>query len=257
MSSSGPPPASKRKSNCAPDSLLTRDGCQLVFDHDDFVVVDKPAGSNLHRNDKGESLVDRLKAGLGLDSLHLVHRLDDDTSGLLILAKHAVAAAAFGRLFEQGQIAKYYVALAEGRPRKKQGSVVGDLSKTRDGNYRLNHSRLHPSRTHFFSVSLGPGRRLYVLRPYTGKTHQLRVVMKSLGVPILGDRRYGAAQARDHWDRLYLHACALTFTLAGQQYQLYRAPSQGREFGDGACVAALLNLAAPWSLAWPAAPAPG
>ena len=86
MSLNRPRKVSSNKSSCAPEDTLTEDGCQLVYSNADFIVVDKPAGSNLHRNDRGESLVDRLKKALGLNSLFLVHRLDDDTSGLLMLA---------------------------------------------------------------------------------------------------------------------------------------------------------------------------
>ncbi|GAB3380405.1 pseudouridine synthase [Spongiibacter taiwanensis] len=251
MSLNRPRKVSSNKSSCAPEDTLTEDGCQLIYSNADFIVVDKPAGSNLHRNDRGESLVDRLKKALGLNSLFLVHRLDDDTSGLLMLAKHPAAAQEFGRLFANDGVAKCYVALADGKPKKKQGRVVGDLLKARNGNYRLSQDRVNPSRTHFFSYSLSPGRRLYLLRPYTGKTHQLRVVMKSLGVPILGDRRYGPAEQQGCWDRLYLHAYSLQFSLAGQPYEFQRLPTVGREFAVGACQAALLDLASPWSLAWP------
>lgn len=251
MSSDRPLKASSSKSSCEPEGPLTKDGCQLVYSNADFIVVDKPPGSNLHRNDRSESLVDRLKLALGVESLFLAHRLDDDTSGLLLLAKHKAAAGELGQLFERGGVAKSYLALADGKPQKKQGSVVGDLHKARNGNYRLSRSRANPSRTHFFSFSLGSGRRLYLLRPYTGKTHQLRVVMKSLGVPILGDRRYGPSAQASDWDRLYLHAFALKFSLAGHHYEFQRLPDVGREFAVGACQAALLDLASPWSLAWP------
>lgn len=222
---------------------------RLVFSGKDFLIIDKPAGSNVHRNHHESSLVDCIKADLGLNALHLVHRLDDDTSGLLILAKHGQAAAEFGRLFEQRQVDKFYLALASGKPSKKQGAVTGDLEKTRGGNYRLSRNSTNPSRTHFFSYALLPGKRLYLLKPYTGKTHQLRVVMKSLGVPILGDRRYGPSTTDS--DRMYLHAYALAFSYQGERYQFICPPEQGQAFHDGGFVRALLNLPPPWSMLWP------
>lgn len=218
----------------------------------DFLLVDKAPDSNLHRNSHSHSLLDRLKVDFQQQELFPVHRLDDATSGLLIVARHRAAAAELGRLFEARQVEKYYVAIADGKPRKKQGAVQGDLIKSRGGSYRLSRGQIRPSKTHFLSFSLAPGRRLYLLRPYTGKTHQLRVVMKSLGVPILGDKRYGPAGASE--ERLYLHAYGLRFRYGGQNFSICQPPRSGAVFQDGALQRALVELGDPWSLSWPDPP---
>jgi tRNA pseudouridine32 synthase / 23S rRNA pseudouridine746 synthase len=220
---------------------------RVVADEGDFLVIDKSPGSNLHRNDQERSLLDVLKADFGGIPLYLVHRLDDATSGLLLLAKTSSVAATLSGLFAQREIGKYYLALAEGKPKKKQGSVIGDMEKSRNGSYRLRLTRTNPAVTQFFSVSAGAGRRLYLLRPRTGKTHQLRVVLKSLGVPILGDARYRGAAA----DRCYLHAYALVFEYCGKRYQYCCPPTQGEHFLTDEVGAALLNWTQPWQLNWP------
>lgn len=219
---------------------------ELVYEHSDFFVLNKTAGANLHRNHHHESLLDRLSTERGETGLHLVHRLDDATSGLLLIARNAEAAAELGRSFSERLIDKFYIAIALGKPRKKQGAVVGDIIKARGGSYRLSRSCNNPSRTRFISTSIAPGKRCYLLKPATGKTHQLRVVMASLGVPILGDERYGKSPA----DRCYLHAWGLRFDYLGVPMSFTCEPSSGEAFGDRAVEAALVEWSPPWQLPW-------
>ena len=182
----------------------------VMFDHDDFVVVNKSNGIQMHQAD-GDYAILPLMKHIGFSELHLVHRLDADTSGLMILAKHANTAAKFGVLFQERLINKYYLAISSFKPKKKQGHVLGDMRKVRNGNYALCRSTDNPAYTQFMSQSLvfdqGNNKRLFILRPLTGKTHQLRVALKSLGSPILGDKRY----TNDQEDRMYLHAFCISF----------------------------------------------
>jgi tRNA pseudouridine32 synthase/23S rRNA pseudouridine746 synthase len=143
-------------------------------------------------------------------------------------------------------VEKYYLALSDAKPAKKQGLIRGDMEKGRGGAWKLCQSQLNPAVTQFFSHSLAPGRRLFLLRPRTGKTHQLRVAMKSLGAPILGDALYGGSAA----DRTYLHAYALALTLDGEALRFVCPPAQGSEFAVPA-LAAYLQQQPPWTLPWP------
>ena len=111
-------------------------------------------------------------------------------------------------LLANKKVTKTYIALSDKKPRKKQGRVKGDLEKGRGGSYHLKRTLENPSITDFQSRYLEKFElREFELMPKTGKTHQLRVVMKSLGSPILGDKRYGGSEA----SRMYLHASKLTF----------------------------------------------
>lgn len=221
-----------------------------IVDHRDFAVFCKPPGVSVH-SEAGSGFVARLQASKP-GTWHLVHRLDKATSGLLVLAKSPTAAAQFGRLFELHHIDKYYLALAAGKPIKKQGLVSGDMARSRDGQWKLTRQTLKPAITQFFSTAHDPGQRLYLLRPHTGRTHQLRVAMKALGVPVLGDDRYGGGAA----DRLYLHAFALAFDWQGERIEVILAPKEGGQFVNIGSALARQQWLAPWTIDWPALPGP-
>ena len=121
------------------------------------------------------------------------------------------------------------------------------MEKGRGGSWKLVREGGQLASTQFFSYGLGAGLRLFLLRPRTGRTHQLRVALKSLGSPILGDSRYAGSEA----DRGYLHAYAIEFKLAGNTHQYICPPTLGLHFQSPECQAQLHQLKAPWDLAWP------
>jgi tRNA pseudouridine32 synthase/23S rRNA pseudouridine746 synthase len=129
-------------------------------------------------------------------------------------------------MFSEGLIDKTYIAVAKGKPKKKQGLIVGDMEKSRRGQWKLIPSTVNPARTRFYSILLDPKYRLYILKPITGKTHQLRVAMKSLSVPILGDRLYAAEDS----DRVYLHAFCLKFSFKSKDFIFKLMPTTGEYF---------------------------
>ncbi len=196
-----------------------------------FVVVDKPPGIAVHVEDERAGLLVVLAKQLECDKLYPVHRLDKETSGLLLVAKTQTAASELSQQFQLQQVKKTYLAIAAGKPKKKMGWVKGDMVKARDGSWKLTRTMEKPALTWFDSAGLGGDRlRLYLVKPETGKTHQIRVALKSQGVPILGDSRYGGIEA----DRMYLHALDLAFDFQQQHYRYRRLPQQGEHFtGDG------------------------
>lgn len=194
---------------------------RLIADETHFVVVSKDSGISFH----GEGFVAKIKEDMGYE-LFAVHRIDKITSGLLIFAKTKEAADKLSKMFQNKTINKTYLALSNQRPGKKQGQIKGDLKKTRNGSYKLLRSMDNPSMTSFHSTLLEDTLRLFVLSPITGRTHQLRVVMKSLGSPILGDMRYGGSEA----DRGYLHCYALKFNLDEISYSFQFFPDSGKKF---------------------------
>lgn len=213
----------------------------IVFNHRDFIIINKPAGLSVHQEKDAPGVVPLVQQQEGIEKLWLVHRLDKVTSGCLILAKNAETAAQFGRHFEQKEIQKYYLALTDKKPKKRQGSIIGDLKKVRDGKWILSRDKLNPSVTHFFDRGFEQGLRLQILKPYTGQTHQLRVVMSSLGASILGDEHYNGTAA----DRTYLHAWQLHFTLQDQQFKIACLPQTGAHFLSTRLEATLSDLSEP------------
>ena len=225
-----------------------------VVDHqEDFVIIDKPHNVSFHdEDDIGSGLFSlikaQLKSQLGLTELYPVHRLDKITSGLIIVAKSSEAARAFQQLFQQHQVEKYYLAIANGKPKKKQGLIKGDMVKSRRGMWKLLRTVENPAVSQFFSYPLAPKQRLYLIKPHSGKTHQIRVALNSIGVPILGDPLYNN---QDDTDRGYLHAFGLAFNLNNKHYQYYLAPSEGAAFKSPEVLEVISSLLPPWQQNWP------
>ena len=197
----------------------------IVYQTDDFIIIYKPCGLSVHKDQSEIGLTTLLARQLNVPQVWLVHRLDKVTSGLLILALNAESAAEFFRLFSEHHIQKTYLALSNQKPKKKQGLIVGDMQKARNGAWKLCQSKENPAITRFESVSCEPNLRLFILKPQTGKTHQLRVAMKSLGSPILGDALYG--KKTEKIDRTYLHAARLQFEFKGQAFDVFIPPKEG------------------------------
>lgn len=199
----------------------------LLFQHKDFIVINKPAGIAVQRNTDDCNFLTETAAAFGLARLWLVHRLDQDTSGVLILACSVEAASALGKMFAEHRVEKTYLALSDTKPSKKQGWVKGGMAKSRNGCWKLTRESENWAVTQFQTASIVPPLRLFVLKPQTGRTHQLRVAMKSLGSPILGDRRYGGGDA----DRMFLHAWRLAFEYEGQHFCIEAPLGEDWRFG--------------------------
>ena len=220
---------------------------RLVAEHADFLVIAKAPGVSFHSED-GAGVVVQVEQALGM-KLYPVHRLDKVTSGLLILARSSEAAAEFTELFSHHHIQKYYLALSLDKPKQKQGWVKGDMVPARRGAHKLLSSMENPAVSYFISAGfqdapqLPAGCRAFLIKPFTGKTHQIRVALKSMGSAIAGDELYQANPA----DRVYLHAYALEFMWHGQPHQFVLAPEHGSWF-QAAAVQALLN--SPWASPW-------
>ena len=197
----------------------------IIYQTDDFIIIYKPCGISVHKDQSEIGLTTLLAEQFSVPQVWLVHRLDKVTSGLLIFALNAESAAEFFRLFSEHHIQKTYLALSNQKPKKKQGLIVGDMQKARNGAWKLCQSKENPAITRFESVSCEPNLRLFILKPQTGKTHQLRVAMKSLGSPILGDALYG--KKTEKIDRTYLHAARLQFEFKGQAFDVFIPPKEG------------------------------
>ncbi|MCL1124391.1 TIGR01621 family pseudouridine synthase [Shewanella surugensis] len=220
---------------------------RIIANEADFLVISKSANVHFHSQSGSAGVMAQLEQDLQI-KLYSVHRLDTPTSGLLLLAKTSNAAAEFTRLFSAHKVQKYYLAVAAGKPKKKQGWVVGDMSKSRRSMHKLLRTQLNPAITQFFSYSVNDGLRLYLLKPHSGKTHQLRVALASLRVPILGDELYGGEKS----DRTYLHAYCLSFQYLGCDYEYRDVPFQGVNFTCPQVKALMADLTSPEALAWPA-----
>ena len=218
----------------------------LVFEHDDWLLCFKPHGMNFHTEEGELGFVECARQLFGIE-LWPVHRLDKATSGLILLAKNKVSCSELSAMFFAHQVEKYYLAVCENTIKKKQGKVSGDMAKSRRGSFKLLKTQGNPAITQFMSKSLMPGFRLCLLKPKTGKTHQLRVMMKSLGASIVGDKRYSGLDS----DRLYLHAYAMKFSYQSIAYEFKTLPIEGHKFSSNEFKEAVEGWSEPWGLNWP------
>ncbi|HSF64273.1 MAG TPA: RluA family pseudouridine synthase [Paracoccaceae bacterium] len=186
----------------------------IVFEDATLIVADKPSGL-LSVPGKLEGRQDCLQSRLAAayPRALLVHRLDCDTSGVIIFAKTKAAQGALGKQFESRQTEKTYVARVYGDLRPDKGRV--DLPLCADWPNRprqmVSHDHGRPAQTDWQVIARTPGETRVRLHPLTGRSHQLRVHMAELGHPILGDPIYATGPARDA-PRLMLHAESLTLT---------------------------------------------
>lgn len=217
----------------------------VLHANDQFAVIYKPEGVSLQG--ESNSLLFRIGEQLGVEQVFPVHRLDKVTSGVVVVALNSESASVLSQQFQNREVEKHYLAITDAKPVKKQGLIKGDIEKSRRGAWKLSRSFNNPSMTQFFSRAISPGKRVFILKPHTGKTHQLRVSLKSLGSPILGDALYAGSPS----DRTYLHAYSLGFYWAGEWLRFSAKPTSGREFLSTDFNVGLEAYATPWLLKWP------
>jgi tRNA pseudouridine32 synthase / 23S rRNA pseudouridine746 synthase len=217
---------------------------KILHDHPSFVIAHKSAGVNFHSEGEAGFVV-QVSEFLGIP-IFPVHRLDKMTSGLVTLAKNSETAAQFGKMFENRAVEKYYLALSMRKPKKKMGWIKGDMTSARRGDYKLLTTMENPAITQFVSCALRTHERFFLIKPHTGKTHQIRVALKSLGSPIAGDERYAQADEARKEERGYLHAYALRFHLNDQEFSFVSPPEEGERFMSAECKAQLELWSKPW-----------
>lgn len=200
----------------------------VVYADPNLLVIDKPAGLVVHPapGHPAGTLVNALLAYYpdlvqqhagGLDAglrPGIVHRLDKDTSGLMVVAKHERARRYLAAQLKERQMDKRYLALVDGAPSTESGTV--DAPIARDPR-RPQHMAIvaggRPATTHFRVLHRYKHHTLLTCKPVTGRTHQLRVHLAAINVPVVADRLYGRKMPSLPLDRHFLHAARLTFQL--------------------------------------------
>ena len=186
----------------------------VVFEDQHLIVLEKEAGL-LSQPGLGPTKHDSLLARSLIDwpSTRIVHRLDRDTSGLMVLALDAETHRRLSAQFAKRRVKKIYHAQIDGCPNRRSGTIDAPIRRksTRPPRYCVDFESGKDATTHWI-VNASHGSRTHItLRPITGRSHQLRVHMEYIGHPILGDPLYGTEQSRVKLSRLGLHAHALAF----------------------------------------------
>ena len=208
---------------------------RILYRDDDLVALNKPSGLAVQGGTGTKRHLDGMLDGLKFDAQErprLVHRLDRDTSGVLLLARSAAAARTLGNLFKDRETEKTYWALVAGRPETDEGTIDLPLAK-RPGNVgervRVDHQEGRHTVSRYRVVdSAGDKVSWLELTPLTGRTHQLRVHCAAMDCPILGDGKYGGSEAFlsgfDLAKRVHLHACAIALPRSKGETLVIEAP---------------------------------
>lgn len=206
---------------------LIKDAVLFMDEH--IIVLNKPFGLAVQGGSKIKVSVDDLSVYLKYDydeKPKLVHRLDKDTSGLLVLARKANVAAELSEVIKRKNFHKIYLALCLNVPKEKSGKIDMPINKLTDPKTNFEKVKEDPKGkhaiTHYRVLDRAAAKySLIEANIITGRTHQIRVHLSSIGCPIIGDDKYGVRSevSSSVADKLYLHAYKLEFELRGKEYK--------------------------------------
>jgi 23S rRNA pseudouridine1911/1915/1917 synthase len=222
----------------APSGLVPEDiPLHIIFENNDLFVIDKPAGMVVHPA-VGHASGTLVNAVLGYDPEiegiggeerpGLVHRLDKETSGLIVLAKNDKAHQWLQDQFRLRKVEKTYLALVDGKPPTPSGRVEAAIG--RDSSHRkrmaiVSEKKGREAISEYKTLESFKEHSLLEFHPLTGRTHQVRLHCAFLGCPIVGDRVYGRKQPSLKIDRHFLHAFRLKIILPGdEEPRIFEAP---------------------------------
>jgi len=230
------PPARSSETPRAPDDATIADlRRRILYRDEDLIAIDKPSGLAVQGGTGTKRHLDAMLDGLRFDAAErprLVHRLDRDTSGVLLLARSAAAARKLGELFKSRETEKIYWALVAGMPDAPEGIIDLPLAKQpgRGGErVRVDAEAGQRAISRYHVVDHAGSKVSWLeLKPVTGRTHQLRVHCATIGCPILGDGKYGGSAAFatgiDLAKRVHLHARSISLPARNGKRLVIEAP---------------------------------
>jgi 23S rRNA pseudouridine1911/1915/1917 synthase len=201
----------------------------IVFENSDLIIVNKPAGMVVHPS-PGHDSGTLVHAALGHapDLLGvggevrpgIVHRLDKDTSGLIVIAKNEQSHRWLQEQFKSRSVDKIYLALVDGKPPTPTGRIEAPIGRNTTHRKLMAVVSLERGReavTEYRTLESFPAHTLLEVHPMTGRTHQIRVHLAFLGCPVAGDTVYGKRKSTVDLNRHFLHACRLKIVLPGEK----------------------------------------
>ena len=181
----------------------------ILFENNDFIVLNKWSQIATQGGSKIKTSIDHIIKNIN-SNYRLVHRLDKETSGLLLIAKNLNYAKKLSYLFKQKEITKFYIALCEGVPKNNDSQVKLEI--------KTKKLKIEDTLTNYKVLNKNKSISSIIFNPQTGKTHQLRIVSKNLGCPIVGDKKYNVYSKYTN-ENLMLHAFALRFKINMKKFE--------------------------------------
>ncbi len=233
---------------------------RVIDQNENFIVIDKPDGLSFYEDGPQIDLLKILrfmemeKFFPSGERIFPIHRLDKVTSGILLFARGRKSSSILSNHFRFHRIHKIYIGLSKKIPKKKQGVIIGDMIKSRRSTWKLIKTTNNPAITLFKSFPVIDNKanyfRLFLVKPLTGKTHQIRVALKSVGAPIVGDILYNKVTEAKKEDRTYLHSYAIKFELNNKTHEYFSKPDSGKYFQLKEIREFLDELGNPFELNW-------
>ena len=201
----------------------------IIFENDDLLVVNKPAGMVVHPSPGHHSgtlvhaalgHIPELEGIGGEERPGIVHRLDKETSGLIVVAKNERAHRWLQEQFKSRKVEKIYLALVDGKPPTPAGRVEAPIGRSATHRKLMAVVPLGKGRdavSEYRTLESFPQHTLLEIHPLTGRTHQIRVHLAFLGCPVVGDKVYGKKKSTVDLDRHFLHAYKLKIILPGEK----------------------------------------
>jgi len=194
-----------------PKDLNNKFNKSIIFENKDFIVINKWSDITTQGGNKKNISIDDIIKKLSRN-YNLVHRLDKETSGLLLIAKNLKTTKIFSKLFKEQKINKIYIAICQGMPKNFNSEVKLEIVS------KKNSSKNTQSITKYKVLKNKKKMSIIIFRPLTGKTHQLRIVSKYLNCPIVGDKKYNK-QKKYNREKLKLNAFFLKFEINKKEYE--------------------------------------
>ncbi|MCL4550861.1 MAG: RNA pseudouridine synthase, partial [Bacteroidetes bacterium] len=187
---------------------------EILYDDKEIVAVNKPEGiASIAENDTRRDSIHSLLEKKLSQKIFIVHRLDKEVSGVILFAKNAATHKMLNRRFAGRTVKKSYLALVYGNVDKNEGSITKAIREFGSGRMGVDEKNGKPSSTNFKILKRFKEYTLLELNPSTGRRHQLRVHLYSIGHSIVGDSRYGDKETQKNFPRIMLHAQSIKFDL--------------------------------------------
>ena len=196
------------------NSLMNQSSLEILYEDENIVSVNKPEGiASITENDTARDSIHSLLEKKYSQKFFIVHRLDKEVSGVILFAKNAAIHKMLNRQFAGRTVKKSYLALVYGNVDENEGSITKAIREFGSGRMGVDEKSGKPSSTNFKVIKRFNEYTLLELNPSTGRRHQLRVHLYSIGHSIVGDSRYGDKETQKNFPRIMLHAQSIKFDL--------------------------------------------